>query len=545
MEEKIKAHFANALMWVDIKTSDSGYVSLNIKKICNNDDDGGEGVPASNMSDFIGWLEEADSPVAEYGFSNSSLEEVFLAVTQQQSFSVANEDLRVERSCCCRKRRKPLVSETVTVVDESDITVHQSKVDFTQQPKANISDYARILSTKTQTLALIRFSVERNWLGRPSIINWVIYSCFCGISMITGFGIVEFWQSEAMYLFLDIQVLLLSLPILSIIAPIYSDRNANDRNDGLFKMMRMQGMLDKSFLLGTSLYSFTVQFAYAFVFLTLFFATHIFRDAETPDCRVNNDGYAIDDATFDYDCGYARFGSKPTISPYSRIEVLSGTYQGNDVSVYAHQASGGYEMIIGIIFVFASTFPGTVLVSSFLPGNRLPLIGVSIILLLACVSPAIIYLSNILDYDFFEQCLETTDDIYNCTQNDFSLDSVTSDFVHCVGVQINLPAMGIYCSPSYASLLPQIGLFHTLALTLMSDIVFYSEPKEYVSEVLFPRLDATGASCSGNSCRWSYGKSMYSGHLGYMFLGAVLLLILGIAMAYTFLFPSGFIVRLR
>jgi lysylphosphatidylglycerol synthetase-like protein (DUF2156 family) len=67
-------------------------------------------------------------------------------------------------------------------------------------------------------------------------------------------------------------VFLLSMILVSLISPIYSDRNA-----GLFKMMQLQSMFNKSFILGTSLYSWAVSFLYTFVVLTLFFATPIYR----------------------------------------------------------------------------------------------------------------------------------------------------------------------------------------------------------------------------------------------------------------------------
>jgi len=41
-----------------------------------------KGVPVCALSAFIGWLESTDSPVQEFGISNASLEEVFLAVTK-------------------------------------------------------------------------------------------------------------------------------------------------------------------------------------------------------------------------------------------------------------------------------------------------------------------------------------------------------------------------------------------------------------------------------------------------------------------------------
>lgn len=79
----------------------------------------------------------------------------------------------------------------------------------------------------------------------------------------------------------------------------------SDRNNGLLKMMQTQGMMERSFLLGTSLYSLVVHFLYAFVFLTLFFGSAIFRNAETPECERDEYGNI-----YDYDCGDPKFGKK-------------------------------------------------------------------------------------------------------------------------------------------------------------------------------------------------------------------------------------------
>ena len=100
-----------------------------------------------------------------------------------------------------------------------------------------------------------------------------------------------------------------------------------------------------------------VQLAYSFVFLSLFFASTIFRNAEVPYCKDADD----------YTCGWgwAKFGSKPIVEPYNRYAVGeyfdAGSYKGEDVTLYAHQAAGGYGMILGIVIMFSLTLPGAVL----------------------------------------------------------------------------------------------------------------------------------------------------------------------------------------
>jgi hypothetical protein len=56
-----------------------------------------------------------------------------------------------------------------------------------------------------------------------------------------------------------------------------------------------------------------------------------------------------------------RFFLFRTVHPASRVQVISGLYDGEEVTVYAHQGSGGYGMMLGIILVFSLTMPGAVL----------------------------------------------------------------------------------------------------------------------------------------------------------------------------------------
>ena len=297
-------------------------------------------------------------------------------------------------------------------------------------------------------------------------------------------------------------------------------------------MLSTQSMMESSFLIATSLYSFVVAFLYAFVFLTLFFGSTIFRTASIPDCSMDD---------YDYDCRYSRFGERPVVSPYSRREVLTGQYNGNDVSVYAHFDSGGYEFIFGIVVVWALTYPGAVLSTAFLPGFKLTLVGISLVLLLACASPMILYATNVLNPYYLENCIKFNETI--SSETSFTLDNVgTSDFVDWVGVQITDPFL--LCSPPVVSLLPQVGLFNTIALTLMSDVVFYSEPPEY-AETFVANLQAGGESCSGNHCKFQYARQLYGKNLGYMFLGAMILLVIGLSMATLWIYPSSWMIKLK
>mmetsp|Transcript_22129 Transcript_22129/g.48128 ORF Transcript_22129/g.48128 Transcript_22129/m.48128 type:complete len:1680 (-) Transcript_22129:165-5204(-) len=530
VEEQVKSTFADSLSYVNFEAGDSGYSTLTIKKVCKDPDSSeGEGVPVASLSEFIGWLEDENSPVQEFGISNSSLEEVFLAVTHHdhEGPSAAAQHGNEKRGCCycCRKGRPKTSTEEEPTMESPNALPTPSQNLNQLVPKVNISNFSRKLSVKTQTKAIFRFLVARNWTGRPSIVNWTIFSVFCAVNMISGFGMVSLWPGQGMWFLLIVPISLLSSMLISIISPMYSDRN-----NGLFKMLSTQSMLKSSFLLGTSLYSLVIQFAYSFVFLTLFFASNIFRTASTPpDC----------DNSSDYNCGSFKFGDKPFASP---TRVLSGIYDGNqEVSIFANFSSGGYGMVFGIICVFSLTLPGAVLSSAFLPGFKISLVGVSLVLLAACATPAIFYTVKMMDPIFLLGCTKNIQSNANL-ETEFTFDNANGDFVEQVGFLITDPM--IYCTPAHVSILPQMGLFQTLALTLMSDIVFYSEPKEYVDKFT-AKLVEGGASCSGNNCKFDYARQAYGKNLGYMFLGAILLVILGVVMATVMIYPSTWIIRGR
>ena len=80
LEDKVNNTFVDAMSYVNLKLSDSGYSTLTIKKVLK-DNESGDGITSDSLLLFIGWLEGKGCPVEEFGISNSSLEEVFLTVT--------------------------------------------------------------------------------------------------------------------------------------------------------------------------------------------------------------------------------------------------------------------------------------------------------------------------------------------------------------------------------------------------------------------------------------------------------------------------------
>lgn len=298
---------AEAAQNVIIKSSQSGYITLTIKKIANQDEINDEGVPVTVLSEFIRFLEADDSPVNEFGISNSSLEEVFLAVTKHSTPNQA----RVEEGgrggccsscfCCCTRHRSQLTYEADSI-EQPAMSLSQPRVDFnsTEQPRTELALYERKLSVPNQVKALARFYALRGWWsGKSSAINWIVALLFASMNMVNGawpnrsndfydfhvctrvlirsclssyigFGMARMmWTGgpdEITPFFLTITVFVLSFMLILVISPLY-----HDVNKGLFKMMSTQSLMASSYICGISVYSLAVYFVYTFVTLTLFY----------------------------------------------------------------------------------------------------------------------------------------------------------------------------------------------------------------------------------------------------------------------------------
>ena len=79
----IETFFSSAKGSIDVDSKSPGSITLKILSMT--EEPKSDGVQANTLSDFVAWLDSDESPVKEYGFSNSSLEEVFLAVTGTHS----------------------------------------------------------------------------------------------------------------------------------------------------------------------------------------------------------------------------------------------------------------------------------------------------------------------------------------------------------------------------------------------------------------------------------------------------------------------------
>ena len=195
VEAQVKRAFRESLSYVKFESSTSGYCTLTIKKVYKAaigqavyDKDGGrEGVSITELGSFIGWCEDENSPVREFGISNSSLEEVFLSVTHGFSPVVAQREQERRGCCSCRKKQPPRTSseaDVSAVLASTNVLFSQN---VNQEHKVDIASYSRKLSVLTQVKAIFRFQLARSWATSPaSIINWTVFSTFSAASMITG-----------------------------------------------------------------------------------------------------------------------------------------------------------------------------------------------------------------------------------------------------------------------------------------------------------------------------------------------------------------------
>ena len=92
----IEEQFVDGDKFVDVAFGKAGNLNVNVHKVKKGDED--DGVDVDILTEFVTWL-ESDTRVAEYGFSNSSLEEVFLSVTKGR-VNEANLNPSTNRGCC-------------------------------------------------------------------------------------------------------------------------------------------------------------------------------------------------------------------------------------------------------------------------------------------------------------------------------------------------------------------------------------------------------------------------------------------------------------
>jgi hypothetical protein len=498
-EVKIRTYFGNLMKWVKVDAGEAGNIKVTILKIQQIERD--EGVDVATLTNFVEWLEDSEkSGVTEYGFSNSSLEEVFLKITEGD-----------------------VDENTYGTADQGTVTSDLD--DVATQTRTNLAAYKPNLTVRGQVKGLVWQNYIRTWTGRRSFGTWLTYG-FC----VATNTVVAIWLGGSNNIppYLTITVIFASFVLLSICSGIYGDRT-----EGLFYLMRTQGLLKNSYLIGTVLYGFLVAFVYITILLGALYATPYFRD---PSICVP------DYASQEY-CE-PKFGDNPKliINDVQDVTFLGNFDDGEPVQLFAYPAPGGYEFMFGASFIFALTFPGSALASAYLPGHKFALLCIAMLMLMASITPLITYFTNVFISDDKEllECTERIVPASACFENSANK-TLGKDFLNCVGIYLN--GQQSYCTPAYTALLPQYGLFQMLSMTLISDIKFFTIPAAYNEEVFIPSI--SGGYCTGDRCSFPYATKLYLGNLGWSVLGSVILIIIGVTMAHIFAFPTPLILYIK
>ena len=502
-ERTIRSHFEDVLQWIKIDAGEAGNITVNILKIQQSS--GERGVGAATLSNFVGWLDAEESGVTEYGFSNSSLEEVFLKITEGDVEDSQNSGH----------------GENGTVAsDIDDVGI------LNEETSKNLASYKPNLTVRGQVMALVWHSLIKTWTGKRSFGNWIMYGLFIISNIMISIWLAGFELNTP---YLTISVILSSLILLSICSGIYGDRA-----EGLFYLMRTQGLLKNSYLLGTLVYGLVVSFFYVSLLLGSMYSTPLFRVPSlcTPNYDTNN--YCE-----------TKFGESPMVTIYSiqDITLLLTGFEGDSAAqVYAYPVPSGYSFVFGAGFVFALTVPGAALASASLPGNKFALMTIAMMTLMAGITPLITYALNtfVETSEDLEACYNSIVPLSVCDKGFFNA-TRGEDFLNCVGVLIN--EQQIYCTPSYTALLPQYGLFQMLSMALTSDIKFYSEPASFLDEVFLPSI--AGDYCSGDTCSFPYASNLFLENFGWSVLGAFILVIIGVTIAHVFSFPTASVLYVK
>jgi len=445
-----------------------------VKLAALKDKDGSEGIEVRSVIDFVHWLDSESSAVSEYSFSNSSLEEVFLRVTQEDMRDGEDED-----------RQQHFQDDDVRV-DAGFSCDHLSRF------KADLSWW-------NQAIAIWKFFLTRGWTGRGSIRTYIIY-----VALVAGSASTLLFD---LYIIEWCPFLMLSMSImlLFIIGPVYSDRS-----EGQFDLMKSHGLLPKGYVVGFSLYAFSIQLIHNMLTLTVVFASPRFRGG------------------FNFERHSETWYMEHS---YVHITWFSDEYKGESVNLAARRVSGGYGMIVGLAIVAALPTVGYALCTAFFPGHYLTVVAI-----MSGVFVGSVLESEIFESEIFEHSIEW--DYYTrngdgCVEEYYTLDSVDSQFVDCTGSRVR-----------FASLIPSVGIREMLITVHSANIEFISDQEGYVQDILIPTLQGQ-VHCKDRTCSFPRARHLFGLHLLFTIIGSVLVILLGLRMAYILGFPSASHLRWR
>lgn len=491
----IRGHFQGVMDWVKISAGDAGNITVTILTV--QESPGQQGVPVDVLTDFVEWLDDPGSGIKEYGFANSSLEEVFLRVTEGD------------------------VEENQTNLPEDAMTVSETESQPPEVVSQRVKAFTPNLKVDRQCMALVWQSMILSWTGRRSVGTWFIYGMFVFVSTILG---VQFAATSDKIPTFALQVGFLSFILMNICSSIYGDRS-----EGLFYLMRTQGLLKTSYLLGTCLYAWIVATVYACLMLALLYLTPMIRDPSV--CNENWEAGQY--------CDMVRFGDRPTITQNEMVAIpYDGEFDGQQVSLYAYLTPGHLGKFLGAGFIFAIAMPGAALASSYLPGYKFALVMIAFLSIGATITPVVIYFTSTAVSN--PQKLNDCFDVDICVSV-FATGIVNEAYLDCVGFAQG--ALSSLCIPPYAGILPQFGLFQMLSMSMISRVTFYSSSPGFVESTFVPSIEASG--CSGSSCTFPFAKKLYGQNAGWELLGALSLLFVGICLAHIFTFPPSFVLQIK
>jgi hypothetical protein len=180
----------------------------------------------------------------------------------------------------------------------------------------------------------------------------------------------------------------------------------------------------------------------------------------------------------DWDClSISGFGDRRHTSG-NQIHNFQERYNDEPVKLFATKVPAEYSWVFGTVVRFALAFPGAVLSSFYIPGDKFPLVLVAFVLLGLSVAPLqYIMKSYAIDENGRNACEVELDPVDICSSF-FSISDNDKAFMNCVG-RLVVGMDESLCVPPAASILPQFGAFQTLNMALIGRVQFYSEPENY------------------------------------------------------------------
>lgn len=563
-QRMINRIFSEHLDVIEVGNGDAGNITVRVENIktqlteaSNNGKE--KGVDVKVLTRFVEWLESENNSVREYGFSNSSLEEVFINITQDGN-QVGLEEVQQNNSTAYAEEINQ--EEHIDIEDDGD---HLTRM----QPKMTLI---------AQVKSLVRMSFIRKWTGiRRSMFEYIFFGLFLIGTIIEGLGVAnlreESWYSSLIISLQVIPIGGLSLLLVSTVFPLYQDRAL-----GLFHLMRTQGLFHSSYVIGNAMYSFLIQSLYGVILITFLFATPLFRETKLCDHLRSrwSDDYDAFLERFDEDrqpfiCD--AFG--PSNNAFGqRYQSLGANYYFSDPADVDNKqvlrivdTPGSYWQIIAAPLIFALSTPGSAFFSSIIPGNyKFCMVVVGFFTVVAFLFPIVYYnymtfkvqfnysggyywydddyYENPLQDRMLQSCIESIDPDNLCPDLHSSLErNITQEyFLNCIGFDlIQNAVIGSYCTPSYVSLLPQYGILQLFVLTYYSKIKFWPESMETYRN-MFPDDDGF---CKGDTCKIPLIEKAYRRNLLFFFVGALVLNVIGFGVFMFRFFSPTFLLKFK